>query len=553
MYRGIGRPVSGGNFDPIAIKLLLNLPGNSDGNRVQTGQRHSAPPQSFRRPPLGQGAVQRARHSAPDPVQGRQPERYVVRTIRPVEDPLALELRRARTALYVSAGLLIATAIGSAWFLFGEVGSLRRSIEPLISEQSSRDDGPANRSGNASSTATSIRPKDDSFFARRDFAKPAVTEERAATLPSGETPADIIARGWSALERRSVQSSAIDSGVSDNKSDRLASAMPSDNVAPIAPRLSVDRLSPLTPPVSDPKTVLVEFDTAPFPYRGNIPGSEKPFLDAGEAGRRGHTNFRGRVLREAETFSDRRVLLHIPPRFDPGKPGVIVVFFHGHGANLSDDVRDRQQVPAQISASGVNAVMVAPQFAVNAADSSAGKFWEQDGFKRFLDETAKEFAKLQGDPKAVRAFARMPVVIAAYSGGFGPTLSVLERGGASSRIRGVVLLDALYSGTQKFANWIAANRSAFFVSSYTPHLQRQNAELKEFLGEKSIAIGADLKPNRLPGTVTFLPAGDVSHRDFVSSAWTEYPIKDILQRLDDAGARSSAASGSNTGLFVARR
>jgi hypothetical protein len=45
-------------------------------------------------------------------------------------------------------------------------------------------------------------------------------------------------------------------------------------------------------------------------------------------------------------------------------------------------------VPAQITAAGVNAVLVAPQFAVNAADSSAGKFWEPNGFQRFLDEAA---------------------------------------------------------------------------------------------------------------------------------------------------------------------
>jgi hypothetical protein len=57
---------------------------------------------------------------------------------------------------------------------------------------------------------------------------------------------------------------------------------------------------------------------------------------------------------------------------------------HGHGAILARDVRDRQQLPEQISAAGVNAVLVAPQFAVDAADASAGKFWEPDGFKRFL-------------------------------------------------------------------------------------------------------------------------------------------------------------------------
>jgi hypothetical protein len=81
----------------------------------------------------------------------------------------------------------------------------------------------------------------------------------------------------------------------------------------------------------------------------------------------------------------------------------MVVFFHGHGANLAQDVRDRQQVPAQITAAGVNAVLVAPQFAVDAADSSAGKFWEPNGFKRFLDEAAVKLARMYGDPRS--AFA----------------------------------------------------------------------------------------------------------------------------------------------------
>ena len=43
---------------------------------------------------------------------------------------------------------------------------------------------------------------------------------------------------------------------------------------------------------------------------------------------------------------------------------MIVVFFHGNGATLERDVRDRQLVPQQISDSGVNAVLLAPQLAV---------------------------------------------------------------------------------------------------------------------------------------------------------------------------------------------
>ena len=76
---------------------------------------------------------------------------------------------------------------------------------------------------------------------------------------------------------------------------------------------------------------------------------------------------------------------------------------------------------------GVNAVLVAPQFAFDAADSSAGKFWEPNGFKHFLDEAAVKLARLYGDPRKAFTFANMPVVIVAYSGGFGPTLSVLDR------------------------------------------------------------------------------------------------------------------------------
>ena len=155
-------------------------------------------------------------------------------------------------------------------------------------------------------------------------------------------------------------------------------------------------------PLPRARSKLVEFDTAPFPYNGLVPRSEKPFLDVIENGRRGHRTGAGRIYWEDETYSDRQVLLHMPKGFDIHRPGLLVVFFHGHGAKLADDVYLRQQVPAQISSSGVNAVLVAPQLAVNAADSSAGKLWQPGAFGRFLGEAAQHLAKLHGDPRSVR-------------------------------------------------------------------------------------------------------------------------------------------------------
>ena len=309
-----------------------------------------------------------------------------------------------------------------------------------------------------------------------------------------------------------------------------------ETVAPQYPPLHApSEPGPSRIPFIGARTSLVDFETAPFPYHGAVPGSNRPFLSAGEDGHRGHANFRGRVFWESPTFSDDRVLLHIPPGFDPKRPAVMVVFFHGHGANLARDVRDRQQVPAQLTAAGTNAVLVAPQFAVNAADSSAGKFWEPNGFKRFLDEAAVKLANLYGDQRSTAAFANMPIVIVAYSGGFGPTLSVLDRGGVRSRVRGLVLLDALYGGIDRFADWIANNRSTFFVSSYTPHTAGHNAHLEHLLRQRDVPYDSELRRSHLRGMVAFLPAGPISHRDFVNRAWTEAPIKDVLLRMEDVG------------------
>lgn len=366
-------------------------------------------------------------------------------------------------------------------------------------------------------------------------------------LGGSESPASLVAREWKLFtaprlaDRGSLPAKHVAKAPNLKPGVHLASleGAPQSITAFHTPTDAVP--SHIRPPIGEP-TALVDFETAPFPYHGMIGDSNRPFLNAGEEGHRGHVSFRGHVFWESETFSDDRTLLHIPPGFDPNLPAVMVVFFHGHGANLARDVRDRQQVPAQITAAGVNAVLVAPQFAVDAADSSAGKFWEPNGFKRFLDEAAVKLARLYGDPRRAAAFAKMPIVIVAYSGGFGPTLSVLDRGGVRSRVRGVVLLDALYAGIDKFANWIADNRSAFFVSSYTPHTARHNVDLEQLLSERSVPYNSDLRTNHLQGMVAFLPTGDISHRDFVNRAWVDYPIADILARMDNS--RIEAAGGA---------
>jgi hypothetical protein len=321
---------------------------------------------------------------------------------------------------------------------------------------------------------------------------------------------------------------------------RTASTTPAPyRVASLAPTVPFQR-----PPRED-QTALVSMKSSAFPYFGNNPGSDAPFLNISKGDHRGHRSYGGHVYWQNETYNDNRVLVHVPENFDARKPGVIVVFFHGNGATLERDVRDRQLVPQQISDSGVNAVLLAPQFAVDAADSSAGKFWQPGGFKRFMEESAGHLARLYGDPNAAKAFANMPIVIVGYSGGFLPTAWSLDVGGVTNRVRGVFLLDAVYGQLDKFAAWIENNRTGFFISSYTHYTKRHDDELMAMLKENGITVTEDMDGPLRPGSVVFVetPEG-VTHRDYVTHAWTENPIKEVLSKMAATPALTRVAASA---------
>jgi hypothetical protein len=329
---------------------------------------------------------------------------------------------------------------------------------------------------------------------------------------------------------------------SDAASKRTVEAEPAPyRVASLAPTIPYQR------PARENQTALVGLKSSAFPYFGNNPRTDEPFLNISKGERRGHRSYGGRVYWQDETYNDNRVLMHVPENFNIRKPGVIVVFFHGNGATLERDVRDRQLVPQQISDSGVNAVLLAPQLAVDAADSSAGKFWQPGGLKRFVAESADHLARLYGDPGAAKAFANMPVVIVGYSGGFLPAAWSLEVGGLGNRVRGVFLLDAVYGELDKFASWIANNRSGFFVSAYTRYTKRHDRELMQMLKEKGIAIAEDMDGPLLPGSVVFVetPEG-VTHRDYVTHAWAENPVKEVLVKMAATPALTRMATSASS-------
>jgi len=360
----------------------------------------------------------------------------------------------------------------------------------------------------------------------------AIAKRDPATPSPASSKGDILVpsafRSAEAAQQPTVRDTFADRYAVDSFSDRYSAATgyrplratASNRTNPLpAGSYKVASLSPELPyaglpAIKQAQTNLIGFENSAFPYFGKNPRSGS---GANAQGTR---------------YGDNRVLVHVPAGFDVRKPGVIVVFFHGHGATLERDVRDRQLLPKQITESGVNAVLVAPQLAYDAADSSAGKFWERGGLKRFLAEAADQFARVYGDPRASEAFNKMPVVLVGYSGGFVSTAFSLQVGGLGSRVIGVVLLDALYGEMDKFSSWIIKNRTGFFVSAYTHSTKRHDDELARILRDKGIPVVEELNGPLKPGTVAFLATGEgIRHRDYVTLAWTEHPVKDILVRM----------------------
>src|SRR5262249_3365381 len=242
-------------------------------------------------------------------------------------------------------------------------------------------------------------------------------------------------------------------------------------------------------PMPAAKTELVPFDVTPFPYSGPVPDKGITFLDVVNGERRGHTSLRGGVYWEDVTYSDKRVLLFIPRGFDIRRPALIVVFFHGNLATLTREVRGRQQIPRQVEQSGLNAVLVAPQLAVDALDSSSGRFWEPGVFAKFLDEAVGKLANLHGDAQARTAFERAPVVIAGYSGASTPAACALAVGGANARVHGVLLFEGLFAETDKFADWLAKRPPAFFFTAYGKAARTEHTELQRMLTDRGVSFG----------------------------------------------------------------
>ena len=121
----------------------------------------------------------------------------------------------------------------------------------------------------------------------------------------------------------------------------------------------------------------------------------------------------------------------------------------------------------------------------------------------------------------------------AYSGGYLSAAYALDRGGAAHRVKGVILMDALYGDEDKFAAWAAARRrQAFLLSAYTEFDQGRERRLAGHARQEARALRQGPAGGPDPGTVAFVPCGGLDmHGDFVTRAWRPDPLKAALAMI----------------------
>lgn len=232
------------------------------------------------------------------------------------------------------------------------------------------------------------------------------------------------------LSRRALLSVAASLGLMAVAPAARADVAPAKPTPPTAGSKGASRITRVT---SDERgvTLMMELEHAPFP----APGS---------------------------WHRDSTVLVFVPVHHRPVPGGAtqLVVHFHGHNSTV-ERATVAHQLREQLFDSKQNAILVVPELAALAADSSAGKLEAPGAFARMLDDVLATLATREARA-ALGASAPKPgstpgrLCVSAHSGGYHAAACAVRAGGV--KVHEVYLFDALYADTEVFRDWVIAGR-----------------------------------------------------------------------------------------------
>jgi hypothetical protein len=207
------------------------------------------------------------------------------------------------------------------------------------------------------------------------------------------------------------------------------------------------------------------------------------------------------------------VIVHAPTPFDGRAPLKLVVFLHGYSGCIpvlmgrgesrcraNEPAREGWDLGAFHDAAHTNTLFVVPQLAYMKRDGRPGAFAEQGAFRAFLEELlGGPLAKPLKGPRKLSDVVRIDFI--AHSAGYQTALAIVQRGALPDNlIQSVVLFDALYNETYRFARYIESRAASGFrfvsvsLPRGIPHRQSQQLlrRLRRTLGQERV-VTADAK------------------------------------------------------------
>ena len=160
-------------------------------------------------------------------------------------------------------------------------------------------------------------------------------------------------------------------------------------------------------------------------------------------------------------YRDDTVLVFVPAhyRYRATEGVAALVHFHGHGTTAERSLA-AHELREQLADSRQNAVLVVPQLAVMAADSSCGKLEVPGALNRLVAEalgvTAREGRTTLGETAFPADAPVGTVCVSAHSGGYHAAACCLRSGGID--VRETYLFDALYADLEVFRDWVVSRK-----------------------------------------------------------------------------------------------
>ena len=256
---------------------------------------------------------------------------------------------------------------------------------------------------------------------------------------------------------------------------------------------------------------------------------------------------------------DPTVLVFVPKHHRPVPGGNIqfVVHFHGHNSTV-ERATAAHQLREQLFDSKQNAILVVPELAALAPDSSAGKLEAPGGFSRLLDDVlatlgSREARAALGAAAPAAGSSPGRICVSAHSGGYHAAACAIRSGGVN--IHEVYLFDALYADTEVFRDWVIAGRgksmasrhklvSYFTTGTTETNTRRLFAELEQ--------AGVSVARETVEGT---LSREDLTHAEAVSirTQLTHGTVTSELNSLRDCLYASALRRRLRTSWFDAKQ